>query len=51
MREQDHDTEDRLQDQIDANLMRAYRQPCEAQLPDALQQLLQKLRDKEAARG
>ncbi len=51
MPEQDHETEDRLQDQIDANLMRAYRQPCEARLPDSLQQLLEKLREKEAARG
>lgn len=50
MPEKDYDKEEWLQSQIDTNLMRIYSQPCESKLPDRMAQLLEKLREKEAAR-
>ncbi|WP_323766150.1 transcriptional regulator [Marinovum sp.] len=51
MPEEYYDKQDWLQRQVDSNLMRIYRQPCESKLPDRMEQLLEKLREKEAARN
>lgn len=50
MPDEDYNKEDWLQSQIDSNLMRIYRRPCESKLPDRMEHLLEKLREKETAR-
>ncbi|MEQ9476310.1 NepR family anti-sigma factor [Marinovum algicola] len=51
MPENDNNTEDWVQNQIDSNLKRIYRQASEGKLPDRMAQLLDQLREKEAARS